>query len=140
MEPVLALSDSARITAGIILLSITTIEFGGMFLLRVVRGSVPMTPFQQAFARAGHAHAGVLVTLGLVALVLADATTLTGLTGWVARSGVAVSAILMSAGFFLSSAGRDVHRPNRWIALLWAGVVVLGAGVVSLGIGLLTAG
>jgi hypothetical protein len=29
----------------------------------VVRGQVPLTPFQQAFARAGHAQAGVLVTL-----------------------------------------------------------------------------
>ncbi|GGO27247.1 hypothetical protein GCM10010116_54630 [Microbispora rosea subsp. aerata] len=28
-------------------------------------GAVPMTPFQQTFARAGHAHAGVLVTLGI---------------------------------------------------------------------------
>lgn len=140
MEPVLVLSDSARVTAGIILLSITTIELGGVFLLRVVRGSVPMTAFQQSFARAGHAHAGVLVTLGLIGLVLADATTLTGIVGWLARSGIAVSAILMSAGFFLSSMGRDVHRPNRWIALLWAGAVVLGAGAVSLGLGLLTAG
>lgn len=140
MEPTLVLSDSARTVAGIVLLSITTIEFGGTFLLRVVRGDVPMTEFQRSFARAGHAHAGVLVTLGLVALVLADATTLTGAVGWLARSGVAVAAILMSAGFFLSSVGRDVHRPNRLIALLWAGVVVLAAGLVSLGVGLLTVG
>lgn len=139
VEPTLVLSDSARVVAGIVLLSITTIEFGGTFLLRVVRGGVPMTDFQRAFARAGHAHAGVLVTLGLVGIVLADATTLTGLVGWLARSGIAVSAILMSAGFFLSSLGRDVHRPNRLIVVLWAGAVVLGAGVVSLGIGLLTA-
>lgn len=99
-----------------------------------------MTEFQRSFARAGHAHAGVLVTLGLIALVLADATTLTGAVGWLARSGVAVSAILVSAGFFLSSLGRDVHRPNRLIALLWAGAVLLAASVVSLGVGLLTVG
>ena len=140
MEPTLALSEPARVIAAIVLLSVPTIEFGGTFLLRVVRGDVPMTEFQRSFARAGHAHAGVLVTLGLVAIVLSDATELTGLVGWLARSGVAVSAILMSAGFFLSSMGRDVHRPNRLVVLLWAGVVVLAAGVVSLGIGLLTAG
>lgn len=139
MDPTLVLTDSARVTAGIILLSITTIEFGGTYLLRVVRGSVPMTDFQRAFARAGHAHAGVLVTLGLVGVVLADATTLTGLWSWLARSGIAIAAILMSAGFFLSSMGRDIHRPNGFIALLWAGAALLAAGVVTLGIGLLTA-
>jgi hypothetical protein len=30
-------------------------------MLRVVRGEQPATPFQQAFFRAGHAHAGVRV-------------------------------------------------------------------------------
>ncbi len=139
MEPLLPLSDGVRTLAGIVLLAITTVEFGGTFLLRVVRGSVPMTPFQQAFARAGHAHAGVLVTLGLVAAILADATTLTGGWAWLARSGVALSAILMSAGFFFSSMGRDVHQPNRWIVLLWAGAALLAAAVVTLGVGLLVA-
>lgn len=139
MDPTLVLSEPARTLAGIILLTVPTIEFGGMFLLRIVRGSVPMTEFQKAFARAGHAHAGVLVTLGLVGVILADATTLTGLWGWLARSGVAIAAILMSAGFFLSSMGRDVHQPNGFIALLWAGAAMLAAGVLTLGIGLLTA-
>lgn len=139
MEPLLPLSESVRTLAGIVLLAITTVEFGGTFMLRVVRGSVPMTPFQQAFARAGHAHAGVLVTLGLVAAILADATTLTGGWAWLARSGVAVSAILMSAGFFFSSMGKEVHQPNRWIVLLWAGAALLAVAVVTLGVGLLVA-
>jgi hypothetical protein len=56
-----------------------------------------------------------------------------------ARSGVPVAAILMSAGFFLSSMGRDVTRPNRLIALVYSGAAALALGVVSLGIGLLTA-
>lgn len=129
-------AESARI-AGIVLLTIVTIQFGGVFLLRIVRGQVPMTQFQKDFARAGHAHAGVLVTLGLVCLVLADATDLTGLAGWVARAGVPISAIFMSAGFFLSSTGKNVTQPNKLIALLWIGAAFLAAGVVTLGIGLL---
>lgn len=136
----ITLSDAGRLTAGLILISIVTIEMGGAVMLRVVRGQIPMTPFQQRFARAGHAHAGVLVTLGLVCLVLTEATALTGLAEWVARTGVAVSAILMSAGFFLSSAGKDVHEPNLLVALLGVGAAVLAAGVVTLGVGLLTAG
>lgn len=129
-------AESARI-AGIVLLTIVTIQFGGVFLLRIVRGQVPMTQFQKDFARAGHAHAGVLVTLGLVCLVLADATDLTGFAGWVARAGVPISAIFMSAGFFLSSIGKNVTQPNKLIALLWIGAAFLAAGVVTLGIGLL---
>jgi hypothetical protein len=134
----LVLSDAARITAGIVLLSVVTIELGGSFLLRVVSGAVPLTDFQRAFARAGHAHAGVLVTLGLVCLLLAEASGLTGFVGWVARTGVLVAAILMSAGFFAASAGEGRTRPSRAIVVLWAGAVVLAAGVVTLGIGLLT--
>lgn len=136
----LELSDSSRTIAGIVLLTIITIEFGGTFLLRVVRGQVPMTDFQKSFARAGHAHAGMLVTLGLVCLILADATGLTGFAGWIARAGVPWAAIFMSAGFFLSSIGRDVHKPNALIALLWIGAAGLAAGTLTLGVGLLTAG
>ena len=45
----------------------------------------------------------------------------------------------MPAGFFLSVGGRGVTRPNRLIALVYAGALPLAVGVVSLGIGLLAA-
>jgi hypothetical protein len=135
----LALSDASRIVAGVMLISVVTIEVGGWFMTKIVRGQVPMTDFQKAFARAGHAHAGVLVTLGLVCQLFADATTQTGLFGWASRLGVPLAAILMSAGFFASSAGKDVTRPNKAIAVLWLGALSLGVGVVSLGVGLLAA-
>src|SRR5690606_37143092 len=134
----LELSDSSRLIAGIVLLTVVTIGFGGTFLLRIVGGEVPMTDFQKAFARAGHAHAGVLVTLGLICLVLADAAGLAGLTGWVARAGVPLAAILMSAVFFLSSAGRGRTVPNGLIALSWLCAAALAAGTLTLGVGLLT--
>ncbi|RCG30295.1 hypothetical protein DQ384_16270 [Sphaerisporangium album] len=136
--PPLQLSQETQYIAGAILLTIVTIEFGGWFLTRIVRGEVPMTPFQQAFARAGHAHAGVLVILSLVCLIFVDATGLGGVAVWVARLGVPVAAILMPAGFFLSSLGRDVTKPNRLMILLWIGALCLAAGVLTLGIGLLT--
>jgi hypothetical protein len=136
----LALSDASRIIAGVVLITVPTIEFGGVFLTRVVRGAVPMTDFQKAFARAGHAHAGVLVTLGLVGLILVDAADLSGPLAWVGRLGIPLAAVLMSAGFFASSAGRDVTQPNKAIWVLWLGAVSLAAGALSLGIGLLAAG
>jgi len=135
----LVLSDESRYIAGVLLITIVTIEFGGWFLTKVVRGQVPMTDFQKAFARAGHAHAGVLVTLGLICQVLADATTLDGVAGWVARLGVPAAAILMSGGFFASSAGRGVTQPNRFFWVLWLGAAALAAGTLTLGIGLLIA-
>ncbi|GLZ41237.1 hypothetical protein [Actinokineospora sp. NBRC 105648] len=135
-----ALSDASRVLAGTVLLSIVGIEFGGWYLMRLARGQAPATPFQQRFARAGHAHAGVLVTLGLVCLVLADGAALTGALGWLARLGVPLAAALIPAGFFFSSMGRgEVVRPNRLIGLVWAGAVALAVGVVSIGVGLLVA-
>jgi hypothetical protein len=136
---VLQLSDDSRVVAGILLLSIVTVQVGGWYMTKIVRGQVPLTEFQKAFARAGHAHAGVLVILGLVCQILADATTLTGVVNQVARLGVPLAAILMSGGFFASSAGKNVTKPNGAIVILWIGAVSLAAGVVALGIGLLTA-
>jgi hypothetical protein len=133
------LSADARNTAGILLLAIVAVEFGGTYMLRIVRGREAVTGFQHAFARAGHAHAGVLVTLSLVCLILVGAADVSGLWGTIARSGVPLAAILMPAGFFFSSMGRGATQPNRLIWLLYAGAVSLTLGVTTLGIGLLTA-
>lgn len=138
MHTTLLLSLDTRTTAGVLLLTVVAIEYGGWFLLRVLRDHQPATPFQQAFFRAGHAHAGVLVILALVGQILADATHMSGLLATLAREGIPAAAILMSAGFFLSAAGRGVTKPNRFIALLYVGIVALALGVISLGIGLLT--
>ncbi|MFS8479908.1 MAG: hypothetical protein FWJ93_13310 [Micromonosporaceae bacterium] len=62
--------ESERV-GGVLLLSIVAVEFGGYYLTRVARGDVELTEFPCASSRAGHAHAGVLVTLSLVALGLA---------------------------------------------------------------------
>ncbi|GAA2096118.1 hypothetical protein [Actinomadura alba] len=135
----LALSTESRMIAGAVLLTIVTIEVGGWFMTRIVRGNVPMTDFQRSFARAGHGHAGVLVLLSLIGLLYADATGLTGVPLWIARLGVPVAAILMSGGFFAASTGRGTTAPNRFIWIVWIGALSLAAGVLSLGIGLLTA-
>lgn len=133
----LELTDAARVTAGAVLLTVVAIESGGAFLVAVVTGKVPATDFQRRFFRAGHAHAGVLVILGLVCLLLSEATTLVGAWRWVARTGVLVAAVLMPMGFFFSATGPGRTRPSRWVVLLGAGAVALAAGVVTLGVGLL---
>jgi hypothetical protein len=131
------LSETSRQLAGVLFIALVTVESGGLYLLRVVRGRANVTPFQQSFARAGHAHAGVLLVLALVCQLFVDATNLTGLWEWTARSGVAISALLMPGGFFLSSIGPGRTEPNRLIALVFAGAALLAVGLASLGVGLL---
>jgi hypothetical protein len=135
----LELSTEATRLAGILMIAIVTIESGGWYLTRIARGAVPATDFQRSFARAGHGHAGMLVTLGMVGAILTDATTLDGAWAWLARSGIPLAAILMSAGFFFSSMGPGRTSPNRFIWLVWTGAISLAAGSLTLGIGLLTA-
>jgi hypothetical protein len=95
--------------------------------------------FQHSFARAGHAHAGVLLVLSLTALLYADAADLDGAGSWIARSGVPAAAILMPAGFFAASAGRGRTTPNRLVVLVLVGAAVLALGLGTLGVGLLVA-
>jgi hypothetical protein len=138
MNTALQLSVDSRTTGGILLLTIVAIEFGGWFMLRVVSGRQPATPFQQAFYRAGHAHAGVLVILSLVGMIYADVAALSGPAALLARNAIPLAAILVPAGFFFAALGRGASRPNRFILLIYAGMASLALGVVSLGIGLLT--
>jgi len=139
MVSALTLSSDTRTTAGILLLTIVAVEYGGLTVLRLVRGGQPATEFQKTFARAGHGHAGVFVVFALVAQLLADGADMNGVTNVLARDGIWAAAILFPAGFFLSSAGRAATQPNRLIFLLYAGAAALTAGVLALGIGLLTA-
>ena len=66
------MSDETRVLAGILLLSLVTVETGGLYLVKLWRSSEGVTEFQIGFARAGHAHAGVLLVLSLTALLYAD--------------------------------------------------------------------
>ncbi|MGX7730590.1 hypothetical protein ACWPOB_15150 [Rhodococcus sp. 2H158] len=134
MHPVLV------IALGATLLTVAGIAFGGTFLLRVAGGRVPANDLQKAFFRAGHAHAGVLVTLGLLVAVLTDAVGAS--PGWAAAGALAVlgSAILIPAGFFLSVLGPDPRRPGAMIASVWLGAAALVAGVTISGVVVLGAG
>ena len=133
------LSNATRDLAGILLLTVVTIEFGGAFMLRVVQGKEPTTDLQKSFFRAGHAHAGVLVILSLVIQLYVDSTDMSDGFTWLARSGVPIAAILIPAGFFFSAMGKGVTKPNRFFLMIPAGAVMLAAGVLATGVGLLTA-
>lgn len=134
------MTDATKLIAGLLLISVTTIEFGGTFLLRILSGKHPeFTDFQRSMFRAGHAHAGVLVILALISLLFADEAGLAGSIGWAVRIGFAAAPILVSGGFFGAAAGPGRTEPSGLIALVWIGVCVLGASVLTLGISLIGA-
>lgn len=133
------MSNAQTISAGVVLLTVIGIAYGGSFLLRVVGRAVSANDLQRAYFRAGHAHAGVLVILGLVVTLLVAEADVAGPFAALS-AGVLWAAILMPAGFFLSVLGRDPEKPNRLRYLIYAGGLVLVVGVGSAGIGLIRAG
>ena len=131
--------DSIR-TAGILLVTVPTIAFGGAMLLRMIWGRDPGyldNPVRQNLWRAGHAHAGVLVILALVGLLYVDRAGLSGGTAWLVRMLLVAAPILMPLGFFLSVASPRSERPNSLIYLVPIGGFSASVGAVILGVGLI---
>jgi cytochrome bd-type quinol oxidase subunit 2 len=125
-----------QVSVGVVLLIVLTIAYGGTFVLSVTRGNVRANDLQRRFFRAGHAHAGVLVILGLLALTLEQLNHVRAPYPAISFA-ILAAAVLMPAGFFLSVIGRDPDQPNRAIALLWAGAAALAIGLISAGVGLI---
>ena len=134
-------SESLR-TAGIVLLLYPTVVFGGASLLWhwITRQTAYYDhPTRRGLWRAGHAHAGVLLLLTLIALLLVDRADLSG--GWkeVVRTAIPAAAVLLPVAFFLSIARPDAQRPTRLVNLAYLGAVSLALGTFTLGVGLLRA-
>lgn len=126
--------------AAIVLFAIVTVEFGGWSLLGFLTSQDGLTPFEEQFFRAGHGHAGVLLILALVYLILMDRTrfgrraqllwSLTLLTG----------VLLQSGGFFLHMAVGDEGATSSGTWMTRTGAVILAVALISLGVGLLRSG
>jgi hypothetical protein len=134
------LSHASRLLCGIALLTIPTVEYGGVALLKMLRSGAPGyadNALRHDLFRAGHAHAGVMLLLALICQPLADIALLPHWLIWIARLGPAAAAILMPLGFFLSATSPQVTRPTAVIRLVFLGVGVLAVGLVALGAGLI---
>jgi hypothetical protein len=134
------LSQESRRLAGILLVILPTVLYGGVSLLifLIDRSSGYMdNPLRQNLFRAGHAHAGVLLVLSLVALRYVDEAMLS--KGWkrYVRSSIPSAAIFLPAGFFFSVLSPHATAPNGFIYLAFAGAVILAMGLLALGVGLL---
>ena len=133
------MSQQSRQLAGILLIVLPTVAFGGVSLLRLLINDPTYmeNPLRQDLWRAGHAHAGVLLLLSLIALRYVDEANLS--EGWktFVRNAIPASAILLPLAFFLSVLSPDAEEPNAMINLAYLGAVSLMAGVFALGVGLI---
>jgi hypothetical protein len=128
--------------AGILLVVLPTVMFGGLSLLSFLTGNSPGytdNPLRHDLWRAGHAHAGVYLVLSLVMLRYVDEAVLSPFWKWIARTGAPIAAILIPAAFFLSVLSPTATEPSALMNLAYVGALFLAASVLSLGVGLLRA-
>jgi hypothetical protein len=134
------MSRESRMIAGILLVVLPTVMFGGVSLLGfLTRGEAGYVdnPLRQDLFRAGHAHAGVYLVLSLVMLRYVDEAVLSPALKWLARLGVPIAAILIPAAFFLSVVSPTAREPNSLLNLAYIGALFLAAAVLTLGVGLI---
>ena len=133
------MSPETRKHAGILIVIIPTVIYGGVSILNFLINdpAYMQNPLRQNLFRAGHAHAGVLLILSLVALLYVDEANLS--KGWkrVVRSFIPSAAIFLPAAFFFSVLSPGATEPNGFINLAYVGVALLVTGLLALGIGLI---
>ena len=132
------MSPQSRLVAGILLIVLPTVEFGGASILSMLISdpSYAQNDLRQDLWRAGHAHAGVWLVLSLVALRYVDEATLSEGMRWVVRLAFPAAALLMPLAFFLSVLSPEATEPNAMIYLAYVAGIVLAVGLLVLGVGL----
>jgi protein-S-isoprenylcysteine O-methyltransferase Ste14 len=133
------MSRATQLMLGLSLIAVPTVIYGGLTVLGVVTGGAygapappNLTGTQQAFYRAGHAHAGVLLILSLILQMLIDHAGM-GSLEWPVRVAAPAAAILVSAGFFGLA-----HLPALR-GVLYTGAALMAASTLAVGVGLLRA-
>lgn len=133
------MTEETRKQAGWLLILLPTVIFGGVSLLSLFLGNIPGyldNPVRRDLWRAGHAHAGILLIVSLIALLYIDHANLSNRLKSFVRSSIPLSAILLPVAFFLSVASPDATEPNALIYLAYVGGASLTAGLLVVGYGL----
>ena len=133
------LSREAKVVAGIILLAVPTVQYGGLFILSPLThgaagigdAEAGLNAEQLALFRAGHAHAGVWLILSLVVQVLLDVARLPSSTKWLARIAAPVGTLTLSGGFL----GLAFKSEFRWS--LYFGALAMFVALLLTAVGLL---
>lgn len=119
------MTTRSKRSAGILLIILPTVIYGGVSLLNFLINDprYMQNQLRQNLFRAGHAHAGVLLILQLVALIYVDETALSEKWKNIVRWCIPASAILLPAVFFFSVLKPDTTEPNGLIYLAFAGAI-----------------
>jgi hypothetical protein len=136
------MSKESRMFAGILLVVLPSVMYGGLTLLYALTRNEPGyndNPLRHDLWRAGHAHAGVYLVLSLAMLRYVDDAALSSFRKWLARAGAPIAAILIPAAFFLSVASPTAKEPNGLMNLAYIGALFLATAVLTLGVGLIRA-
>jgi hypothetical protein len=137
------MSESTVRAAGILLVILPAVAFGGasiLFLWITTRiAYYTKNRLRQRLWAAGHAHAGVLLVLALVAFLYLDNANLSGAATAFVLAAIPAAAVFVPAAYFLSVLRPDADRPNALINLAYVGYLSLTAGLLVLGIGMLSA-
>jgi hypothetical protein len=134
------MSAASRRVAGLLLVIFPTVVLGGVSLLSLLinrDSGYQENPLRQDLWRAGHAHAGVLLILSLVALRYVDEATLSERARWLVRLSIPAAAVLLPLAYFLSVLPEDAEEPSAIVYLAFAGAALLVVGLLTLGVGLL---
>ena len=130
--------EPTRFFAIVSWISLPTVMFGGYSLLRLTLGG-KLTPYQEKFFRAGHAHAGVLLLLSLLYYTYLAQTTLSSGVQWAACAALTIGVLAQSGGFFLHMAVGKEGARSVGTTVTTCGAVLLGAVLLLLAYGLAVA-
>ncbi len=136
------MSDASRWMIALAFISLPTIAFGGYFLLSILKkqkGTENISAIQRDYFKAGHAHAGVLVSLSIIGQLVLDFSLSNDTLVWAARIGLFVAPLLISGGFFGGVPTKADGKPGALVKLIPIGAVVLSASTIAVGLGLLIA-
>lgn len=134
------MSDATRWMLAFAFISLPTIAFGGYFLLSILKrqvGTENISSIQREYFKAGHAHAGVLVTLAIVGQIVLDYSLFNETLVWAMRIGLIVAPLLISGGFFGGAPRTPEGKPAGLVKLIPLGAVVMSISTIGVGLSLL---
>lgn len=134
------MSDATRWMVAFAFISLPTIAFGGYFLLSILKkqtGTENISDIQREYFRAGHAHAGVLVLLGIIGQLVLDYSRFNETAVWAMRIGLVVAPLLISGGFFGGAPKSTEASPGGLVKLIPIGAIVMSLSTLGVGLSLL---
>lgn len=121
------------------LVILPTVIFGGFALYRMVANGRQLSEHEEQWFRAGHGHAGVLLTLVLVSLVLLGQTDYGDAMLWTVSILLTVGVAMVSGGFFVHMSRGGPQRSSSGVAIGTGGGAVLTVALLMVAYGVGTA-